>query len=179
MKPITVNFCVKNPESYVKYNQLSSIQTNIPENFPIEINVKEVMKLSKKQKKEYKKIAKAFLTTLMTFPMFTSKSMAAGLTNTPSQPTTGLLIPPDFLTTCMTIIVTVIVLAVVAAIICMILAGVMRMFKQKKFAIEWTSDIIHGFAQILIAVPLILFLFLLTVLLFKNLPIFSGMLIGL
>lgn len=178
MNPITVNFCVKNPESYVKYNTINPIKTNIPVNFPIEINVKEVMSLSKKEKKEFKKTAKAYLKTLLTFPTLASKSMAAGLITTPSQTTPDLLIPPDFLATCMTVIITVIVLAVVAAIICMILAGVMRMFKQKKFAIEWTSDIIHGFAQILVAVPLILFLFLLTVLLFKNLPLFSGMLSG-
>ncbi|MEI2465017.1 FeoB-associated Cys-rich membrane protein [Niallia taxi] len=136
------------------------------------------MKLSKKEKKEYKKTARNFLLSVLAFPIFTSKSMAAPLKITPSQNTMGLLIPPDFITTCMTIILTFIILAVVAAIVLLILAGVMRMMKQKKFAIEWTSDIIHGFAQVLVALPIILLLFFLTVLVLKNLPIFSGLLTG-
>jgi len=177
MKSLTVNFCVKNPESYVNY-KTSTIQLNENINFPIKITAEEVMKLSKKEKKEYKKTARNFLLSVLAFPIFTSKSMAAPLKITPSQNTMGLLIPPDFITTCMTIILTFIILAVVAAIVLLILAGVMRMMKQKKFAIEWTSDIIHGFAQVLVALPIILLLFFLTVLVLKNLPIFSGLLTG-
>lgn len=175
MKNLTVNLCVKNPENYINY-KLTSFEVNKAVNFPIEINVEEVMKLSKKEKKKYKRIAKSFLMTILAFPTLTSKSMAATFITTPSQNTMGLLIPPDFLTTCMTIIATFIALAVVAAIVFFILAGVMRMLKQKKFAIDWTSDIIHGFAQILVAVPIILLLFFLTVLVLKNLPMFSGIL---
>jgi len=86
---------VKNPENYINY-KLTSFEVNKAVNFPIEINVEEVIKLSKKEKKKYKRIAKSFLMTILAFPTLTSKSMAATFITTPSQNTMGLLIPPDF-----------------------------------------------------------------------------------
>lgn len=176
MKKITVNFYSKNQENYVNYHNFSSVTINNNVNFPMKITVEEVMNLPKKEKKKYKKIAMSFLATVAAFPTLASKSMAATLQNTPSQTSLGLLIPPDFLQTSLMIIISLVLVAVVFAIACMIGAGVMRMIKQRKFAIEWTTDIIHGFAHVLVSAPTILFIFFLMLSLFKYLLSLSGVL---
>lgn len=177
MKSLTVNFCVKNPKSYVKYNTSSmTLDDNI--NFPIEIYVKEVMNLSKSKKKSYKKIAKTFLMTVMSFQIFTSRSMASTLTITPSQDSVGLLLPPDFLHLCLSIIVTLTALAIVVAVVCMIAAGVARMFNLKSFSVDWIANIIQGLTNALMALPVVLFIYFLVVSILKILPIFSGISLG-
>lgn len=55
------------------------------------------------------------------------------------------------------------------------MAGVYRMFRKRKEAEEWTTDIIKGLVQVLIAVPTVYALFHLAQIVFKSLPVLSNL----
>lgn len=55
-------------------------------------------------------------------------------------------------------------------------AGIYRMFRKRDVAQEWTTDIVKGLVQVLVAVPVVYTIFQLSQLLFKNLPVLSGLL---
>lgn len=55
------------------------------------------------------------------------------------------------------------------------LAGIYRMMRKRKEAEEWTTDVIKGLVQVLVAVPVVYLLFYLAQTVFKSLPILSGL----
>lgn len=56
------------------------------------------------------------------------------------------------------------------------LAGVYRMLRKKREAEEWTTDIIKGLVQVLIAIPVVYSLFYLAQMVFKRIPFLEGLL---
>ena len=56
------------------------------------------------------------------------------------------------------------------------IAGIYRMFRKRREAEEWTTDIIKGLIQVLIAVPTVYALFHLAQIVFKSLPVLSNLL---
>lgn len=167
---ITVNLCVKKPKDYLKYN-LTSFQINQSVNFPIKIIVEEVRNLTNKQKKKYSKIIKAFIGATISFLTLSSKSMA-NAQNSPTQQvvTTGL--PPDLIEPIMELIKLAIGGSVLLSIILLILAGTMRQFRKKKEASEWSTDIIKGFIQVLLATPIIFLMYYVVTKLLGNFSMF-------
>lgn len=172
MNSVTVKFCVKNPKSYVNYHTSSIVINNDKVNFPMKINIEEVISLKKKERKQYKKIIQSFIGTSMSFLMLTSRSMAATSQTTPSLPSGGIALPPDLMEPLMQLIGLAIGGSVVLSILLMIAAGTMRQFRKKKEAVEWTTDIIKGFMQILISVPLIFLIYYIATLLLGNFQMF-------
>lgn len=61
-------------------------------------------------------------------------------------------------------------------IVLLVTAGIYRMLRKKREATEWTTDIIKGLVQVLVAIPTVLGLFYLALKLFKRLPILEGLL---
>jgi hypothetical protein len=64
---------------------------------------------------------------------------------------------------------------VALAMIMLSVAGIYRMFRKRDIATEWSTDVIKGLVQVLIAVPTVYLLFYLAQLVFKNLPMLSGL----
>ncbi len=58
------------------------------------------------------------------------------------------------------------------AAIALVGAGVARMFRQKKMARDWTTDILKGLAQVVVAIPTVYLIFYLSLNLFGNLEDF-------
>lgn len=55
------------------------------------------------------------------------------------------------------------------------LAGVYRMLRKRKEAEEWTTDIIKGLVQVLIAIPVVYSLFYLAQIVFQRIPFLEGL----
>lgn len=56
------------------------------------------------------------------------------------------------------------------------IAGVYRMLRKRDEAQEWTTDIIKGLVQVLIAIPIVYSLFYLAQIVFKRIPVLEGLL---
>lgn len=56
-----------------------------------------------------------------------------------------------------------------------VIAGVYRMFRKRKEAEEWSTDIIKGLVQVLVAVPLVYALFHLAQIVFGSIPVLNGL----
>ena len=54
-------------------------------------------------------------------------------------------------------------------------AGVYRMLRKRKEAEDWTTDIIKGLVQVLIAVPIVYTLFHLAQIVFRNMPVLDSL----
>jgi type IV secretory pathway VirB2 component (pilin) len=98
------------------------------------------------------------------------KSMAAssvpvGTTNLP-QSAVGM--PPELLQLLLQILKISVGTAVLLSMILLVGAGIMRMFRKKKEATEWTTDIVKGLIQILVAVPIVFLIYFVVNLLFSN-----------
>ncbi|AZV43700.1 hypothetical protein BAOM_3091 [Peribacillus asahii] len=117
------------------------------------------MNLSKKQRKKYDKIIKSFIGTTISFLTLTSKSMASQLQNTQPQQIMETGLPTDLIEPIMELIRLALGGSVLLSVILLIAAGTLRQFRKKKEAMEWSTDIIKGFIQILIATPLIFLLY--------------------
>jgi len=61
-----------------------------------------------------------------------------------------------------------------SAMFLFVITGIVGQFKKRKMASQWGSDIIRGFVQSLIAIPLIYALFYLAVSLFQGFEFFNG-----
>ncbi|WP_349774038.1 hypothetical protein [Lederbergia lenta] len=170
---LTVNLCAKEPEQFVNYGKDSFNLDQQKAYFPIEIDVKEVIELTKKKRKEYKKIVKSFIATGMSYLTLSSRSMAQTKT-TPLQPEGALGLPIDFIEPMMTLLVLALAVAFVLAMVLMMSAGAMRMFRQKKLANDWTEDILRGFTQILLSIPVIFVIYYVAVKMLKVSELFMS-----
>jgi hypothetical protein len=56
------------------------------------------------------------------------------------------------------------------AMVCLGMAGISRMFRQRQFAQEWTTDVVKGLVQVLISIPVVFVILLVAQWVFKNLP---------
>lgn len=169
MQPIRVNLCVKESRDYINY-KLSSFTVN--ENFQIQLYVEEVENLSNKQRKQFKKTHKAFISTTISFLSLSSRSMAQSLTQNPNIPTTGL--PPDLMQPIMELLQLSIKASLILAAILLVSAGVLRMFGKSEKAIAWVKDIIKGLVQILIATPIVFLIYYVVTLLFGDFTAFKS-----
>jgi hypothetical protein len=139
-------------------------------NFHIPTLIEEVKNSSKNKIKQYKKTIQTFLITASSFMILPLKSMAAssvpvGTTNLP-QSAVGM--PPELLQLLLQILKISVGTAVLLSMILLVGAGVMRMFRKKKEATEWTTDIVKGLIQILVAVPIVFLIYFVVNLLFSN-----------
>lgn len=159
---LTVNICAREPKSFIKYKTTSFTIDTKSVNFPIKIYEKEVTKLSKKQRKEFAIIVKSFIMTTISFLTLSSKSMASELQTTLSQSPVN-TVPTEILDPFIHLIYMAIGSSVFLTMLLLISAGILRMLRKKEQSIEWTTDIIKGFIQILITTPLVFLIYYVTV----------------
>lgn len=157
-----VNFYVKNPKDYLNYH-FTSFEANESINFHIPTLLKEVSQSTRKQKKQYRKIIASFLATVSSTLLLSSKSMANTNLQSQSIPVTKLPttvdVPPELMEIMSTLLVISTSLAVFICIGMLILAGLLRTMKKRKEATEWTSDIIKGLVQVIVAAPLVFLIY--------------------
>jgi hypothetical protein len=120
-----------------------------------------VKQLSKIEKKKYKKVLKAFLMTTNSFMILPLRSMAnASIPVTATNlPQTAEGLPPELLALLLKLLIISVGAAIIISMILLVGAGVMKMFRKKKEANEWTVDIIKGLIQVLVAVPVVFLIY--------------------
>ena len=168
-----VNLCVRKPNPSVKYQFTNPIvignDTFTLNNVNFQEIIKEVRQLPKNKIKEYKKNIKLFIVTATSFMMLPLKSMASeSIPTTTNLPKTAEGLPPELLDLLVKLLMISVGLAVMLAAILLVGAGIMRMFRKKKEATEWTSDILKGFIQVLVAPSVIFVIYYLATLLLGN-----------
>jgi hypothetical protein len=174
-----VNFCVKNPNPVVNYQFSEPFKVNNEHfsmdnvNFHIPTLFEEVKNTSKAKIQSYKRIINAFLVTASSFLMLPLRSMANTSVPTAQMGTTILPktaegLPPELLALLLKLLVIAVGTAVILAAILLVGAGVMKMFRKRKEANEWTVDIIKGLIQILVAAPVVFLIYYLANMLFSG-----------
>ena len=157
-----VNFYVKSPKDYLNYHY-TSFEANDSVNFHIPTLLKEVSQSTRKQKRQYKKIITSFLATASSTLLLSSKSMANSVPPSQSIPVTKLPTTADVPAELMEIMSTLLVISTsLAVFICigmLILAGLLRALRKRKESTEWTTDIIKGLVQVIVAAPLVFLIY--------------------
>jgi hypothetical protein len=177
--PRLARLCVKQPDPQIKYHYSDPIAFNEEKvelfhlNFHIPTLLKEAKKLPRKKVKEYKKTIQTFLMTASSFLVLPLRSMAnTGVS--PNVPATSTLpnhaegIPPEILELLLKLLVISVGTAMIFGIILLVAAGVQRMLGNKKGATEWTTDIIRGLIQVMIASPVVFLVYYIISLLFRG-----------
>ncbi|MEM4994981.1 hypothetical protein WKH56_20665 [Priestia sp. SB1] len=163
-----LNLSTKNQNPSVNYHnvnksyQINEVkETKLAETFIQDIQ-KEVKAVNKKNRKIAIKILKATYMAGMITLTIANPTLAA--TTTTLDPS----IMKEFLALMKFVVICSIVVSSALAMLLMMAAGAYRMLRKQKEATAWTTDIIKGYVQCLIAVPLISLLLYTAVKLFKN-----------
>ncbi|WP_310877132.1 hypothetical protein [Priestia megaterium] len=163
-----LNLSTKNQNPSVNYHNVSKTyqinevkETKLAETFIQDIQ-KEVKAVNKKNRKIAIKILKATYMAGMITLTIANPTLAA--TTTTLDPS----IMKEFLALMKFVVICSIVVSSALAMLLMMAAGAYRMLRKQKEATQWTTDIIKGYVQCLIAVPLISLLLYTAVKLFKN-----------
>lgn len=174
-----VNLCVKKQNPSVNYRftnpiviEQESVRLNNV-NFHIPTLLEEVKELPKNKIKEYKIILKTFLVTTSSFLILPLRSMAetsipVGQMGTTTLPQTSAGMPPELLELLLMLLKISVGAAVILSAICLVFAGILRMFRKRKEANEWTVDILKSIIQILVAVPVVFLIYYVANLLFSG-----------
>lgn len=144
---------------------------------------REVMQGTDQQKskniKKLKKLQKGFV-SILGMAMAMSPISAFAQTQEDSYPTLvgeGVEITPDIVMTWgLKIALMTVAIGVAISGALLVTAGVYRMFRKRKEAEEWTTDIVKGLVQVLIAIPTVYALFHLAQIVFRSLPVLDTLL---
>lgn len=140
---------------------------------------KEVLTGSRKQQarnvKKLKKLIRGF-TIVGAVAMKTSpKAMAATAAVTTPPAGAAAITPALVMTWGLNLALISVALGVSLSMVMLSIAGIYRMFRKREMATEWSTDVIKGLVQVLIAVPTVYLLFYLAQMVFKNLPVLNGL----
>lgn len=163
-----LNLSTKTQKDYVNYHNVNKTyeigktkEVKPLETFMTNIQ-KEVKEVSKKNRKQAIKILKATYIAGMITLTIANPTLAA--TTTVLDPS----IMKEFIAVMKFVVICSIVVSSALAMLLMMAAGAYRMLRKQKEATAWTTDIIKGYIQCLVAVPLIGLLLYTAVKLFKN-----------
>lgn len=145
--------------NYIPYSQINLDYTN-NQSFLICNIEEEVKKLPKKRKKLLYAVAKSLLISSISSLIIVNPVFAAT--------TSVAIMPPDIMKIGMYLIGICATASTVLAIILAQLAGGYRMLMKSKEATEWTTSILKGYTQVILAPVLILAIAFLAYLLFGN-----------
>lgn len=168
---VLVKICVKNPSPSVNYKLGNPIVIDkvITNDVNFQELIKEVRQLPKNKIKQYKKNIKLFLVTATSFMMLPLRSMAeSSIPTATNLPKTATGMPPELLDLMLKLLVISVGTAVILSMILLVGAAVMKMFRKKKEANEWTVDIIKGLIQVLVAVPIVFLIYYVANMLFSS-----------
>lgn len=129
-------------------------------------------KEKKKRTRELKRLLQISMTTLAIGLGMGIGTNAHAATGSPKSPP----ITPDVVMEWGLMIALIVVSAGAAlSMILLSVAGIYRMFRKRKETAEWNQDIIKGAVQVLVAIPTIYLLYFIAQLVFKKLPMLSGL----
>lgn len=168
-----VNLYVRDQKEYLNYHFTSFTLENEIINFHIPTLLKEVSQLTRKEKKQYKKIITSFLVTAGSIFLSASKSMANGVQQSPLSVTvpattlpTSVGLPPELMEIMSTLLVITTGAAVMICIGMLVLAGILRAMRKRKESSEWTVDIVKGLVQVIMAAPVVFLIYYIATILF-------------
>jgi len=175
---INVNMSAKNFSSGVEYIPFKSIMIKNKEAeeqmlFLSETLIQEVISASEKQQyRNIKKMKKFMRTSLSILGLMTgtaTKTFAATATSgiTP-------LTPAIVMKVGLTVALISVSVGVALSMTMLSIAGIYRMFRKRKEADMWTTDILKGLVQVLISVPTVYLLYFLAQMLFSHLGALKG-----
>jgi hypothetical protein len=166
----TLKIYAKELESHVTYNNpLKEIKQDYGNNtigdlaFFVKSLPREVKELKKKDRKALKKTLRLAYLTCVSLLALTNPTFAATTTVA-----TGLMEPTEIMEIIQWMIKICAMLGIGFAILCLQIASVMRIFRKRKEAIEWSNDIIKGAVQLVLAPILIMLIAYTAYLLFSG-----------
>lgn len=174
MSTIAINFKPKESNPLVKYNVSSTevkqsvnkkvhflaqrLQEEVMLGNPSQLETN-INKLKKMHKKFVLILGATAIVSLQTNPLLAQ-----------AQQVSTEITPDTVMDWGQTIALIVVAIGIALAAPLLAAAGMYRMLRKRKEAEEWTTDIIKGLVQVLIAIPVVYSLFYLAQTLFKNLP---------
>lgn len=175
---INLTISAKDLKDGINYRPFEKIMVNKTEDrvlFLAQNLVKEVREGTEKQQlkniKKMKKYLKTSLSVLGAGLGITTRAFAVAPTAAAVNPIT----PAVIMEWGLTLGLIAVAVGVALSMILLAVAGTYRMMRKQREATEWTNDIIRGLVQVLIAIPSVYLLYFLAQLLFKNLPMLSGL----
>jgi hypothetical protein len=134
--------------------------------------IKGTTEQQKKNIRKLKKLLRGFAAVAVVGMKTSPKAFAA---TTPALGTGAAITPAVVMQWGLTLALISVSVGVALAMIMLSVAGIYRMFRKRDIATEWSTDVIKGLVQVLIAVPTVYLLFYLAQLVFKNLPVLNGL----
>ncbi|AYJ74197.1 hypothetical protein BSP15_180 [Bacillus phage BSP15] len=130
----------------------------------------------RKKIKKLKKLLKGFVVVMGAGIQATPKAFAAApLTGATTSAAANQITPAMVMSWGLNLALISVSVGVALSMTLLTLAGIYRMMRKRKEAQEWTTDVIKGLVQVLVAVPVVYLLFYLAQTVFKSLPILSGL----
>lgn len=130
----------------------------------------------RKKIKQLKKLLKGFVVVMGAGIQATPKAFAAApLTGATTTAAANQITPALVMKWGLNLALISVSVGVALSMTLLTLAGIYRMMRKRKEAEEWTTDVIKGLVQVLVAVPVVYLLFYLAQTVFKSLPILSGL----
>lgn len=130
----------------------------------------------RKKIKQLKKLLKGFVVVMGAGIQVTPKAFAAApLTGATTTAAANQITPAMVMSWGLNLALISVSVGVALSMTLLTLAGIYRMMRKRKEAEEWTTDVIKGLVQVLVAVPVVYLLFYLAQTVFKSLPILSGL----
>ncbi|AYJ76372.1 hypothetical protein BSP12_186 [Bacillus phage BSP12] len=130
----------------------------------------------RKKIKQLKKLLKGFVVVMGVGIQATPKAFAAApLTGATTSAAANQITPAMVMSWGLNLALISVSVGVALSMTLLTLAGIYRMMRKRKEAQEWTTDVIKGLVQVLVAVPVVYLLFYLAQTVFKSLPILNGL----
>lgn len=130
----------------------------------------------RKKIKQLKKLLKGFVVVIGAGIQATPKAFAAApLTGATTTAAANQITPALVMSWGLNLALISVSVGVALSMTLLTLAGIYRMMRKRKEAMEWSVDVIKGLVQVLVAVPVVYLLFYLAQTVFKSLPILSGL----
>lgn len=171
-----INIRPKNPSEGVAYRPFGINEAEDRVLFMANILKEEVMRGSEKQQyKNVKKLKKFLKTSLSALGAGAGMSTRAFAATTTAIGATNPLTPAIVMKWGITIALIAVAAGVALSMIMLAVAGIYRMFRKRDIATEWTTDIVKGLVQVLIAVPVVYVIYVLAQMLFSNLTILKAL----
>jgi hypothetical protein len=137
---------------------------------------KKALKKLKRLQKQFVLILGASAASIMTLPLTGFAQSNQGVPGTLTTENTVDITPGVVMEWGLTIALITVAIGVAISGSLLAIAGIYRMFRKREESQIWTTDIIKGLVQVLIALPVVYSLFYLAQLVFGNLPVLEGLL---
>lgn len=163
MNQITLNISARRLDPRIKYVPFSKTERVVDVPFILTNLKEEVGREKKKNLKRFARICKVTITTSALLFGLVSPTMAASIAPVPNA-----ILPSDIMKVGVYLIGISMAASTILAIILSQLAGGWRMLRKGEDATKWTTDILKGYTQVILAPVIIVSIAFVVYLLFGN-----------